>query len=65
MKKFLLSLLLLGFYSQADAYFITVDAHAEECFFERVEVGTKMSKSNIFPPKTTSIIVRSHDCSYF
>lgn len=24
------------------AYFITVDAHAEECFFDKVEVGTKM-----------------------
>lgn len=23
-------------------YFITVDAHAEECFFERVTAGTKM-----------------------
>jgi len=25
------------------AYFITVDAHAEECFFDKVEAGTKMS----------------------
>lgn len=24
------------------AYFITVDAHAEDCFFEKVEAGTKM-----------------------
>ncbi|KAI4500031.1 hypothetical protein M0802_004901 [Mischocyttarus mexicanus] len=24
------------------AYFITVDAHAEECFFNKVDVGTKM-----------------------
>jgi hypothetical protein len=24
-------------------YFVTVDAHAEECFFERVVAGTKMS----------------------
>lgn len=23
-------------------YFITVDAHAEECFFDKVEFGTKM-----------------------
>jgi hypothetical protein len=23
-------------------YFITVDAHAEECFFDKVESGTKM-----------------------
>ncbi|XP_046672513.1 transmembrane emp24 domain-containing protein-like isoform X2 [Homalodisca vitripennis] len=25
-----------------EAYFITVDAHAEECFFEKVEIGTKL-----------------------
>jgi hypothetical protein len=25
-------------------YFITVDAHAEECFFDKVESGTKMGK---------------------
>uniref|UniRef100_V5H1B3 Transmembrane emp24 domain-containing protein n=1 Tax=Anoplophora glabripennis TaxID=217634 RepID=V5H1B3_ANOGL len=27
---------------QSLAYFITVDAHAEECFFDKVEAGTKM-----------------------
>ncbi|KAJ8917346.1 hypothetical protein NQ315_002368 [Exocentrus adspersus] len=27
---------------QISAYFITVDAHAEECFFDKVEAGTKM-----------------------
>jgi len=26
----------------ADGYFITVDAHAEECFFDKVKSGTKM-----------------------
>lgn len=26
----------------AHAYYITVDAHSEECFFDRVEAGTKM-----------------------
>lgn len=26
------------------AYYITVDAHAEECFFDKVEAGTKMGK---------------------
>lgn len=25
-------------------YSITVDAHAEECFFDHVEAGTKMGK---------------------
>jgi hypothetical protein len=26
----------------SQGYFITVDAHAEECFFDKVESGTKM-----------------------
>lgn len=30
--------------ANVDAYFITVDAHAEECFFDKVETGTKMGK---------------------
>jgi len=43
MAKFVLPiLLLLSFYYEASAYFITVDAHAEECFFDKVEAGTKM-----------------------
>jgi len=28
--------------STSEAYFITVDAHAEECFFDKVKMGTKM-----------------------
>nr|XP_018916533.1 PREDICTED: transmembrane emp24 domain-containing protein 2 [Bemisia tabaci] len=28
--------------SKCFCYFITVDAHAEECFFEKVEMGTKL-----------------------
>lgn len=34
----------------AQAYFITVDAHAEECFFDKVEAGTKMGKYVPKPP---------------
>ena len=26
-----------------DCYFINIDAHAEECFFDKVTSGTKMS----------------------
>lgn len=26
----------------ASGYFVSIDAHAEECFFERVNSGTKM-----------------------
>ncbi|XP_066597199.1 transmembrane emp24 domain-containing protein 2-like [Prorops nasuta] len=36
------SLMLIISSTHIKAYFITVDAHAEECFFERVEFGTKM-----------------------
>ncbi|RZF37277.1 hypothetical protein LSTR_LSTR005609 [Laodelphax striatellus] len=32
----------LSFFENISAYFITVDAHAEECFFERAEMGTKL-----------------------
>lgn len=28
--------------STADAYFITVDAHSEECYFDRALAGTKL-----------------------
>ena len=31
------------FFSTAEGYFITIDAHAEECFFDKVTSGTKMS----------------------
>ena len=37
-----LSLVLTYFVSTARSYFITVDAHAEECFFDKVKSGTKM-----------------------
>ena len=28
---------------QSEAYFIGIDAHAEECFFDKITSGTKMS----------------------
>ena len=31
------------FVSQSEAYFISIDAHAEECFFDKITSGTKMS----------------------
>ncbi|XP_015607790.1 transmembrane emp24 domain-containing protein 2 [Cephus cinctus] len=37
-----LCILLIGYNNLATAYFVTIDAHAEECFFEKVEYGTKM-----------------------
>ncbi|KAJ3652087.1 hypothetical protein Zmor_018083 [Zophobas morio] len=38
----ILILLTLTCVSSSYGYFITVDAHAEECFFDKVETGTKM-----------------------
>ena len=37
-----LSVLVIFFTSRVESYFITVDAHAEECFFDKVKSGTKM-----------------------
>jgi hypothetical protein len=37
--KFLFTILL----SAATAYFVEIDAHKEECFFEIVTAGTKVS----------------------
>lgn len=34
--------LLLSVVSGGFSYFVTVDAHAEECFFDRVDSGTKL-----------------------
>jgi len=36
------SLLILCVFTTSEGYFITVDAHAEECFFDKVEIGTKL-----------------------
>ncbi|KAK8733720.1 hypothetical protein OTU49_006450, partial [Cherax quadricarinatus] len=41
--RHLLALLgLLSLLATARAYFVTIDAHAEECFFEKVTAGTKL-----------------------
>lgn len=44
MHYFLLALLILCTFKHGEAYFITVDAHAEECFFDKVEIGTKLGE---------------------
>ncbi|KAJ9580964.1 hypothetical protein L9F63_023857 [Diploptera punctata] len=35
-------LLIISYFGFGYGYFITVDAHAEECFFDKVQSGTKM-----------------------
>uniref|UniRef100_A0A0A9X8W7 Transmembrane emp24 domain-containing protein n=1 Tax=Lygus hesperus TaxID=30085 RepID=A0A0A9X8W7_LYGHE len=42
MYVFLVFAVFLGVVAHSNCYFITVDAHSEECFFDRVEQGTKM-----------------------
>ncbi|XP_019876285.1 transmembrane emp24 domain-containing protein 2 [Aethina tumida] len=41
-KLFLISAVLATIFSNGYAYFITVDADAEECFFDKVDAGTRM-----------------------
>jgi hypothetical protein len=36
--------LIATLFSTANSYTITVDAHAEECFFENVEADTKLGE---------------------
>ena len=45
MKSILITtfLALCALFPLNEAYFISIDAHAEECFFEKVTSGTKMS----------------------
>lgn len=40
---FIPTISLLLFFTTARAYFVNIDAHAEECFFDKVISGTKMS----------------------
>jgi p24 family protein beta-1 len=43
--SFLLAIVLLQLAQSARAYSVTVDAHSEECFFDKAEAGTKMGES--------------------
>lgn len=41
---FVVTIVAASIFSTAHSYTITVDAHAEECFFENVEAETKMGE---------------------
>ena len=43
LQTFLVTLLYLAFTYTVDGYIMNIDAHAEECFFDKVTSGTKMS----------------------
>lgn len=44
-KLLVLCTILLQLFEYSESYFVVVDAHSEECFFDRVEAGTKMGES--------------------
>lgn len=44
----LIATVLLGLINYTRGYFVTVDAHSEECFFDKAESGTKMGKIRLF-----------------
>lgn len=39
-----LTTILLALFKSSQSYMITVDARGQECFHEKVQVGSKMSK---------------------
>lgn len=44
-SRSLILCLLLSIFSKSLAYFVTIDAHSEECFYEKVtEAGAKLGK---------------------
>lgn len=46
--KSILCLLLLSLIAESIAYIITVDSHAEECFFDHASAGSKLGKIKSF-----------------
>lgn len=44
MKLIILLAFLCSVINNSNGYFITVDAHAEECFFDKLNQGTKMGE---------------------
>ena len=43
LQTFLGTLLYIALWYTAEGYIMHIDAHAEECFFDKVTSGTKMS----------------------
>ena len=43
MLPYTIILIFLSFVDLSYEYFVNIDAHAEECFFDEVSSGTKMS----------------------
>lgn len=54
----ILTLGLMQLLHTAQAFIVNVDAHNEECFFEKIEAGTKFSKNS--RERIHSYINRNH-----
>ena len=39
---YLLSIILMSLINGLNGYFLVIDAHAEECFFDKISTGTKL-----------------------
>lgn len=59
MLKYTFYLVFLSIISSSFAYIITVDSHAEECFFDSAQAGSKLGKyfKEKFSPKKNKIFI--------
>ena len=48
MKWLTITFFLATTWNHAQGYFITVDSRSEECFFDKVDFGTKMGISLLY-----------------
>lgn len=56
-RSFLIAtVIVFTLFNKANGYSITVDAHAEECFYENVEADTKMGKFNTTYDTMTKLV---------
>lgn len=49
--RFIIFVFVLYLSSRGSAYIITVDSHAEECFFDSAKAGSKLGKNEIRPKR--------------
>lgn len=62
LEKVLLSFCLL-FTTVVNGFFVTLDAHAEECFFDKVTAGTKLGiLSSLL---LIEVVLNSYGCVWF
>ena len=62
--KVLLTLCLLCTVA-VNGFFVTLDAHAEECYFDKVTAGTKLGNSLLVLFIVISVALCNCDCTLF